>query len=286
MKLETPDLSFLNEDIAPIRFLHQLRDAGPEERQRLRATVLQARSALAHSGTTIVGFLYRHGIATAADRQTTHGWNKSFESVKIYPVGSHSVVGMAGMVACIQETYQVLCEQIQQFELWLKNDLFIAAHGRLLERILKSNFFGLGILGEILGYVAVPILGGVNPREQTARLYLYDSAGAIDDVTEKVCKYGAVGSGGVQARTVLDRKWAVDMSQEDAVRLAVEAIYAAGMRDIGSGPVQVAPPTVALATTSGVSFVPEEQTALCAYEIYTDDMKRRGVVVKKEEASS
>src|SRR3989338_2656709 len=254
--IEMPGCMFLNNDAIPIPFLNQLCGATLDERKRLRMTILEKRGVFARSGTTIAGFLYRHGVIMAADCQMTFGMRKSLESVKIREVGSHSIVGMAGMVACIQETYHILVDQMKQFELWLQNDLFIEAQGKLLERILKSNFFGLGILGEILGYVAVPLLGGVDPRKKTAHLYAYDAAGAITDVTEKSCKYEAVGSGGVFARTVLDRAWAADMPRDDAIRLAVEAIHTAGMRDIASGPAQIAPPIVALATTSGISFVP------------------------------
>lgn len=274
-------------------FFQMLRGANAADIARLRSSVLEERGKFAHSGTTIVGFMYSHGIVMAADRQTSFGWHKSIETVKLKQVGTHSVIGMAGMCACIQETERQLVINTKHLAQFLEKDLYIEAQGKLLERILKANFLSLGFLEEILGYIAVPILGGVNPQQQIACLYSFDGAGAITDLVSTSTKYDSVGSGSLYAKTVLDRKWKAKCTEEEALLLAVEAVYAAGSRDMGSAPAHIAPPTVAFITTDGVAFVPQEKTIEIATNFYIDDLVRRGgnaddyvivkPIIKKEE---
>ena len=70
----------LSPDLMRIPECAQLRDANASHIAELRSQVAHQRT-LRHSGTTIVGFLYKNGVIMAADRQSTSGWEKEFNDV-------------------------------------------------------------------------------------------------------------------------------------------------------------------------------------------------------------
>ncbi len=265
----------LSPDIVRISECAQMRDASAAHIAELRSQVTHNRT-LRHSGTTIVGFLYKNGVIMAADRQSTSGWEKEFESVKIHKITEHVLFGGAGLVALIQSMREAIIRTGKHFEGFLGNPLDVDSYALITKHLLKENFLAFGLYSEILGYIAVPIIAGVSADQSRASLYSFDSAGAIYDHVSNSRQFAVIGSGSVYAKGVLEDSWAKNMSEDDAIRLAVRAIYRAGGSDIGSGHADINPPMIVLVTTNGLQEVMEESVRKIAWSIRVDDCRRRG----------
>lgn len=255
----------------------QLRDASASHIAELRSRVVHHRT-LRHSGTTIVGFLYKHGVIMAADRQTTNGGEKEFETVKVHEISKHVLFGGAGLVALIQSMRESIVRLGKHFEGFLGGPLDVDSYAKITRHLLRENFLAFGLYSEILGYIAVPIIAGVNADQSRASLYSFDDAGGMYDHVANSRQFATIGSGSVFAKGVLEESWAKNMSQNDAIRLAVRAIYRAGGSDIGSGHADINTPLVVLVTTSGLHEVAEESVRSIAWSIRVDDCVRRGDV--------
>lgn len=245
--------------------------------EELKRRVVRGNVGTVHcSGTTIVALSYRRGVVMAADRQTTSGWRKSSETIKVKQISNYSLYGAAGMVAYIQELQQVFTSLLKHLSHVLETEIYIDGQAKLMEYLLKQNFLGNALLNEILGYIAMPILAGWDPEKNKPHIFSYDGAGAIFEATAQVRQYTSVGSGSDIAHTVLDDQWEEGMDEKSAAKLAVRAVYRAGDCDIGSSPGQLYPITVLFAREAGFGFLSEQQALGLAHAIFDKDMRRRG----------
>src|SRR3990172_1430960 len=72
--------------------------------------------------------------------------------------------------------------------------------------------------------------------------------------------YYATGSGGREARSAMKKLYRADMAEEDAIRVALEALIDAAEEDVGTGGpdfVRGVFPTIKLAVMAGLQDVPE-----------------------------
>ena len=81
------------------------------------------------------------------------------------------------------------------------------------------------------GLVVVPIFAGFDERAGVGRLFKYDVTGGRYEETD----YFAQGSGGKDARDSLKKRFRRDMSRDEAVRAALEALLDAADEDLGTG---------------------------------------------------
>ena len=107
------------------------------------------------------------------------------------------------------------------------------------------------------GLAVVPMFAGYDLDRQLGRIFSYDVTGGCYEEHD----HHSVGSGSLFARGALKKLWRPGLSGDDAVSLAVEALYDAADDDSATGGPDLGRriwPTVAVVNVDGVRFVPDD----------------------------
>ncbi len=192
------------------------------------------------SRTTIFAFRYADGIMACGDRKTS-GWGYdviSLGAVKVSPVGPRSVLSFSGSVGSGQMLIHQIQEENRSFFERTGFPLSIPGQARFLANFCReyreSSYLDLGV--DI-------ILSG---RDWDETFYIYSIE---EDGSALAFKnYYVSGSGTYNARTILDSQWEPKLSFKDALHLAMEAQYQAGLRDSGTSHLAIATPNVVIIT--------------------------------------
>jgi proteasome beta subunit len=204
-------------------------------------------------GTTIVSLLFDGGVVMAGDRRATMGnviANRDME--KVFAADDYSVVGIAGTAGIAIELvrlYQVELEHYEKIE------------GAIMSLEGKANRLASMIRGNLAlamqGLTVVPTYAGFDLESATGRIYSYDVTGGcyIEG------GHHSTGSGSVFARGALKKLWRPGLEEQQAVSVAVEALYDAADDDSATGGPDLGRqiwPTVAVVDHSGARFVAQD----------------------------
>ena len=110
------------------------------------------------------------------------------------------------------------------------------------------------------GLVVVPLFAGYDLRLGQGRIFTYDVTGGHFEEAD----HAATGSGGRDARTTIKLGWRADLPRDEAIELAVRALYEAADEDSATGgpdPVRGIYPIIAVVDGTGYREVPEDQVA-------------------------
>ncbi len=177
-----------------------------------------ARKAL--KGTTTVGLRTKDFVVLAADRRATSGYYVAHKRTrKIIQVADYMAVTTAGLVADAQVLAEWLSNHLRYHYYTTKRRLTVSAAAEYLAAILHGSRF--------FPYIVQLLLGGY---DTAPRLFNIDWFGSV---TEE--KFVATGSGSPTAIGVLEDQYREDMEREEAVRLAVRAVYSSIRRDSFTG---------------------------------------------------
>ncbi|UXD21212.1 proteasome subunit beta [Ignicoccus pacificus DSM 13166] len=172
-------------------------------------------------GTTTVGIRTKDAVILAADKRATAGNMIVHKSVKkIIKVSDYMALTTAGLVADAQMLAEALRNEIKKYELQMRKRMPVKSAAMFLSNVL----FGAA---RVYPYIVQFLLGGY---DTAPRLYSLDWFGTVAEETFLV-----TGSGSPMAVGVLEAEYSEDMSVEDAVKLALKAVYAATRRDTASG---------------------------------------------------
>jgi proteasome beta subunit len=108
------------------------------------------------------------------------------------------------------------------------------------------------------GLIVVPILAGYDLRKNEGRIFKYDVTGGRYEEGD----YYATGSGGKDARNTLKKFYRGGMTQEEALRLALEALLDASEEDVATGgpdPIRGNFPSVKVVAQTGTHDLPEAE---------------------------
>ncbi|WP_427007586.1 proteasome subunit beta [Pseudarthrobacter sp. H2] len=210
-------------------------------------------------GTTIVALTYAGGVLMAGDRRATMGNVIASRHIeKVFPADQYSVLGIAGTAGIaldITRLFQVELEHYEKIE------------GTLLSLDGKANRLGAMIRGNLAmamqGLAVVPLFAGFDLPAGIGRLFSYDVTGGRYEEQE----HHTVGSGSMFARGALKKLWRPNLSEQDAVAVAVEALYDAADDDSATGgpdPVRQLWPVVYVVNRAGAARVPERDLAAVA----------------------
>ena len=204
-------------------------------------------------GTTIVALGCAGGVVMAGDRRATMGSliaNRDMD--KVFATDEFSVVGIAGTAGVAIELvklYQVELEHYEKIE------------GTLMSLEGKANRLATMLRGNLAlamqGLSVLPVFAGYDPDLQAGRIFSYDVTGGCYPERDHHC----IGSGSLFARGALKKLWHPQMSSEQAVAIAVEALYDAAEDDSATGGPDVGRqiwPRVAVIDASGVRFVGDD----------------------------
>jgi len=204
-------------------------------------------------GTTIVTVEYAGGVLMAGDRRATMGnliANRDME--KVFAADEYAVVGIAGTAGLAVELvrlYQVELEHYEKIE------------GALMSLEGKANRLATMIRGNLgnamQGLTVVPLFAGFDLEDRLGRIYSYDVTGGC----YREHDHHSIGSGSLFARGALKKLWRPGLSEADAVRIAVEALYDAADDDSATGGPDIGRriwPTLAVVDVEGVRFLDDE----------------------------
>jgi proteasome beta subunit len=178
------------------------------------------------TGTTTVAIIAKDSIVLAADKRATAGNFIAGKKVdKILPVDEKMALTTAGSVSDIQ-----LLVKIIKAELALRK----LRNGRVNSVKEAANLVAGMVYSNIRRFTTIPgIVHFLFAGYDADGAHLYDiyPDGSISEIDDFV----ASGSGGTFAFGVFDAQYKKDMTQEQAVDLAVKGINSALQRDSASG---------------------------------------------------
>ena len=207
-------------------------------------------------GTTIVALRYADGVVMAGDRRATAGSSIAHRAMdKVHPADRHSGVAIAGAAGPAMEMVKLFQLQLEHYEKVEGAALSLEGKANQLSQMVRSN-----LAMAMQGFVVVPLFAGYDLRRATGRIYSYDPTGGRYEETD----FHADGSGGRDARTTVKLGWRPDLSRDEAVELAVRALWNAADEDSATGgpdAVRGIYPTVATITEAGFGYLEGEEVA-------------------------
>jgi proteasome beta subunit len=232
---------------------------------------LSAASLGVPHGTTVVAVRYVDGVVMAGDRRATAGNLISHRSIeKVFPADSHSAVGIAGAAGPAIEMVRLFQLQLEHYE---------KVEGAKLSLDGKANQLGTMIRGNLAaamqGLGVVPLFAGYDLRRATGRLFQYDITGGRYEERD----FAATGSGSLHAGTVVKIGYRDDLSRDDVLDLAIEALFQAADEDAATGGPDLMRgifPVVATITATGYQQVDEEELTTRTTELIERLRSRRG----------
>lgn len=199
------------------------------------------------TGTTTLGIVCKDGLVLAADKKVTLGGqivsNKKFDKVLI--VNDDVVITTAGLVSDIQLLVKLMKAQIKLDELRKGKRLKTREAASILANLVYQNVRKMSMIQGVTGF----ILGGRdNDGNHLYQMGMDGSLTLFDD-------YVSDGSGMLFAMGVLEAGYKPDITIDQGIKLATQAVQAAISRDTGSG----GGITVITVTKDGTRKVVEKQ---------------------------
>jgi proteasome beta subunit len=207
-------------------------------------------------GTTIVALRYADGVVMAGDRRATAGSSIAHRSMeKVHPADRHSGVAIAGAAGPAMEMVRLFQLQLEHYEKVEGSPLSLEGKANQLSQMVRAN-----LAMAMQGFVVIPLFAGFDVRRAVGRIYSYDPTGGRYEETD----FHADGSGGRDARTTVKLGWRSDLTREQAVELAVSALWQAADEDSATGgpdAVRGIYPTVATITSTGFERIEQSEVA-------------------------
>ncbi|KAI5189159.1 20S proteasome subunit beta 2 [Nematocida minor] len=199
---------------------HRAKESSKDAQIDLNEMIKTAEGNATKTGTTIVGIKGSEYVILAADTRSTNGPIIADKNcTKIHTISDNINCCGAGTAADTRYTTKMASSALRRF--LLKHNKI--APLKYCVNILKRHLFSYQ------GHVSASlIVGGVD--ENGPGLFGVHPHGSVDALP-----YTAHGSGSYNAIGVLETGWKKDMTEEQAVELACDAIEAGIMNDLYSG---------------------------------------------------
>ena len=177
-------------------------------------------TAMYMPGATAVGITFNEGVVFASERRIAYGnFVVSKTTKKTFVITPHVGAACAGLVADMQILSLQIAALAKIRRMEIKRDVPPNTVAKMMSNMMyERRFFPL---------LTQVIVGGLVDKPT---IYTLDPLGSVlpDD-------YAAVGTGAEMALGVLDPQYKNDLTEAQAVELAVKSVRAASMRDSASG---------------------------------------------------
>ncbi|MBI4402057.1 MAG: proteasome subunit beta [Nitrospirae bacterium] len=207
-------------------------------------------------GTTVLALKYQGGVVIAGDRRATEGYQIAGRHMeKVFKIDEHSAMAIAGAAGPCLEMAKLFQTELEHYEKLEGVQLSCEGKANKLGQMVKAN---LPMVFQ--GLVAVPIYVGYDRKRAEGRIFKYDITGGRYEESD----YHSIGSGGKDARNTMREHFHKNLSEEDALRLALLALYNAAEEDVGTGGpdlVRGIYPTVKLVSAAGISDVDSQRVS-------------------------
>jgi proteasome beta subunit len=218
-------------------------------------SVLTGRPGVWH-GTTIVALRSVGGVVVAGDRRATEGHTIAHRGIeKVFPADRHSAVAIAGAAGPAIEMVRLFQTQLEHYEKVEGSTLSLEGKANQLAQMVRAN---LPMAME--GLAVLPLFAGFDLRRRTGRIFSFDLAGGRYEELE----YYATGSGGRDAKTTVKLGYRDGLGTDEAIELAVKALYQAADEDSATGgpdPLRGIYPVVAVVDEGGYRRLPDTEVA-------------------------
>ena len=207
-------------------------------------------------GTTVLAIRYSDGVLMAGDRRATSGHLISHRSIeKVFPADSSSGVAIAGAAGPAMEMVRLFQLQLEHYEKVEGTTLTLDGKANQLSQMLRNH-----LPAAMQGLAVVPIFAGFDSRTEQGRLFQFDVTGGRYEERD----YAAIGSGGLHAATVVKLRHQPGIGADEAIDVAIEAMFQAADEDIATGgpdTVRGIYPVVALITADGFERLADDDVA-------------------------
>jgi proteasome beta subunit len=206
--------------------------------------------------TTVLAMRWADGIVMAGDRRATVGLSIESRSIdKVFRADDHSCVAIAGAAGPALEMVRLFQVELEHYEKIEGRRLSLDGKANRLAEMIRQN-----LPAALQGFGVVPLFAGYDLHRDVGRIYKYDMTGGRYEEGD----FHATGSGGRDARSLVKARWRRDMTRDEAVSLALEALFEAADEDAGTGGPDLMRriyPSVAVVDEVGFSYVGEDEIA-------------------------
>lgn len=203
--------------------------------------------------TTIVALRCEGGVVIAGDRRATEGHNIAGRRlVKVHAADRWSGVAIAGAAGPALEMVRLLQTELEHYEKVEGEPLSLEGKSNKLAQLVRLN-----LPAAFQGFAVVPLFAGFDLRRGEGRLFKYDVTGGRYEETD----FHATGSGGVHARNWIKAGWRPGIPADEAVDLAMVALFQAADEDTATGGPDLVRrifPTVAVIDQAGYSALTDD----------------------------
>ena len=210
-------------------------------------------------GTTIVAVTFPGGVVMGGDRRATAGNVIAQRDIeKVFRADEYSAIAIAGTAGIGLEVVRLFQVELEHYEKMEGRTLSLEGKANRLATLVRGN---LGMAMQ--GLVVVPLFAGYDEEDDAGRIFSYDAAGGRYEEHE----FYSIGSGSVFARGALKKLYRADLSEEDAVLVALHALYDAADDDSATGGPDLTRrifPIVSAITSDGYRRIPEERIGALA----------------------
>ncbi len=230
---------------------------------------------VAPHATTVIAIAGTDGVVMAGDRRATAGnLIASRDIEKVHAADQYSLVGMAGTAGVGIELIKLFQVELEHYEKIEGDMLSIDGKANRLATLIRGN------LGAALqGLAVIPLFAGYDldapDAARAGRIFSFDVAGGIYEETG----FDGIGSGSLFAKSALKKRYRPDMTVEQVIPLAVEALYDAADDDTATGGPDLTRkifPVVMTATAEGTKRLTDEESGEISRAVVERRMQNPG----------
>jgi proteasome beta subunit len=220
-------------------------------------------------GTTIVAATFSGGVVMTGDRRATMGNIIAQRDIeKVFPADEYSCVGIAGTAGLAVEMVRLFQTELEHYEKIEGSTLSMDGKANRLSALIRNN---LGLAMQ--GLAVVPLFAGFDRRSEQGRIFSYDVTGGRYEETA----FHSVGSGSMFAKGALKKMYRDDLTEDQCVTAAIQALYDAADDDSATGGPDLTRrifPVVSVITTEGHRRMSETDVAVIADRVIGGRMQR------------
>ena len=178
-------------------------------------------------GTTIACLKFAGGVVMAGDRRATEGYTIASRRIdKVSQCDHWSAMAIAGAAGPGMEMVRLLQTELEHYEKVEGEPLSLEGKANKLSQMIRAN-----LPAAMQGLVVVPLFCGYDLRKSVGRLFKYDVTGGKYEEAD----YATTGSGSVHARNWIKAGFKPEMTRDEAVDLALLALFQAADEDSATG---------------------------------------------------
>jgi proteasome beta subunit len=219
----------------------------------------------APEGTTVLALRYADGVIVAGDRRATEGFQIAHRSIeKVFAADDMSAVAIAGAAGPAVEIVRLFQTELEHYEKVEGERLTLEGKANKLSQMIRGN-----LPAAMQGLIVVPLFAGYDEARRVGRIFKYDVTGGRYEEDD----YHATGSGGKDARSSLKKRYRADLTRDEAVKAAIEALFDAADEDVGTGGPDLMRdifPTVAAISSGGLTEVTETEIRALFEELISE----------------